>query len=62
MQDDRIPLQASDGNWYWWDNLECDWLYDEFDNMIEATVCLCAAWSEYECCCGAWSFEESDYE
>lgn len=60
----NIPMQSSvDDEFYWWDEEENDWLYDEYGNMIEATVCLCAARNEYECCCGAWDIPlENDYE
>jgi hypothetical protein len=29
-------------------------ILDEDNNPIESHICICAAWEESECCCGAW--------
>lgn len=29
-------------------------MLDENDELIPDTICICAAWNESECCCGAW--------
>jgi len=28
---------------------------DEYGELVLSYICLCAAYSDSECCCGAWS-------
>lgn len=39
-------------------------LRDEYERLIEATVCICAAHSATECVCGTWwdDDEEEEYD
>lgn len=37
-----------------------NFILDENDEMIPMYICICAAWSENECVCGAWYYPLPD--
>lgn len=60
VDDYEAFFKPKDGKWYHWRYGQ--FLTNEDDSLIPAHICICAAHSESECCCGAWGFAIPDME
>lgn len=63
-RDDKIMLKSAsepdDDETKYHLDYEGNYLLDEDGEKIPAHICICAAWDESECVCGAWGREFPD--
>ena len=59
---ERFKVCEDTGFEWHWDDDHDDWLVDEDFNRVLSHICICHAFNEHECVCGAWERPVQDYD